>query len=64
MDEKHVNASIGCDVKDCRYHCQSRQYCSLDSIHVANQNGAAHRAQDTVCGSFECRKETTHGGVC
>ena len=35
MDNCKANQSIACSVQQCRYHCGSQNYCSLDKIQMA-----------------------------
>lgn len=60
MKQNEINRAIHCSVEDCRYHCGSENYCSLDSIHVAahEQNPSDEKCVD--CKSFACK----HGGMC
>lgn len=52
-----INQSIGCTVKDCRYHAQSKEYCSLEKIQVVNHHSPAETKECTDCGSFESRNK-------
>lgn len=52
MNGKNGNCSqsIGCSVKDCRYHT-AQNLCNARSIYVENEN--AHRKGETFCATFE-----------
>jgi hypothetical protein len=52
----NTNTSIGCVVKDCSYHAQSADYCTLSKIQVVNHHTPANSKECTDCGSFEARK--------
>lgn len=47
------NASIGCTVTECKYHCQEDNYCTLEQIQVVKHEPQANTIQCTDCGSFE-----------
>lgn len=49
----HINESIGCTVKSCKYHAQEKQYCTLQNIVVGQHNQEAKEKQETDCNSFE-----------
>ena len=51
-----INQSIGCTVKDCRYHAESNEYCVLEKIKVVNHSDPAVTVECTDCGSFESKK--------
>ncbi|NLE25649.1 MAG: DUF1540 domain-containing protein [Clostridiaceae bacterium] len=49
-----ANRSIGCSVKECKYHAKSEPLCSLENIQVSkNKPTAATTESDTECASFE-----------
>lgn len=50
---KH-NESIGCIVKECKFHCKDDDYCTLSNIQVVKHNGKAQEVEATDCGSFKC----------
>ncbi len=52
---KNVNSSIECTVKECKYHCDSQNYCSLDKIHVQTHESNPTMCECVDCGSFECK---------
>ena len=45
-----ANQSIKCTVTQCAHHCQSKGYCSLDSIMVGT-----HEPNPTMCECTDCR---------
>ncbi|MBL4934715.1 DUF1540 domain-containing protein [Clostridium sp. YIM B02515] len=49
------NASIGCTVTECKYHCKDDNYCTLEQIQVVKHEPQASTVQCTDCGSFEIR---------
>ena len=52
--ENYKNSSIGCHVKDCKYHCGDCDYCSKSSIEVSACNcNSTHSSDATCCRSFE-----------
>lgn len=52
----NTNSSIGCTVKDCMYHAQTDQYCTLSKIQVVNHHDPAVTKESTDCGSFEAKR--------
>ncbi|MBQ9964131.1 MAG: DUF1540 domain-containing protein [Clostridia bacterium] len=46
----HANKSIHCSVEQCRYHCGSDNYCSLNAIQVGT-----HEKDPTVCQCVDCQ---------
>ncbi|KMT21191.1 DUF1540 domain-containing protein [Clostridium cylindrosporum] len=49
-----INESIGCKVTACKFHDESKNYCTLDVIKVThNTVSDATCVCDTDCGSFE-----------
>lgn len=48
-----VNRSISCNVRDCKYHAQNENYCTLNAIQVVNHTTPATTKESTDCGSFE-----------
>lgn len=51
--EHRVNPSIQCSVKNCAYHCQEKEYCSLPEIKVGCCDNAPQSCQETKCNSFQ-----------
>lgn len=57
----NTNASIGCTVRDCKYHAQEQQYCTLSKIQIVNHNDPAVTKESTDCDSFETKnKQVVH----
>lgn len=48
-----ANKSIGCSVTQCKYHCKSSDYCSLDKIQVGTHEAQPTESQCTDCQSFK-----------
>ncbi|WP_300382310.1 DUF1540 domain-containing protein [Clostridium sp.] len=46
------NSSIGCTVKQCRYHAMSENYCSLNSIQIGTHEQNPTKIECTDCNSF------------
>lgn len=55
MNCDNANKAIECAVKNCSHHCQSQDYCSLNSIRVGTHESDPTMDQCTDCQSF-CRK--------
>lgn len=53
MPNDNANKSIHCSVSECRYHCDSKDYCSLDSISVGTHEADPTEEQCTDCESFK-----------
>ena len=51
------NRSIGCTVKECKYHCDSENYCSLDKINVGTHESNPTKIECTDCESFKVRTD-------
>jgi len=49
----NINKSIGCTVKECKYHAKTDLYCSLNDIQVVKHHDVARTVESTDCGSFE-----------
>jgi len=50
MECSSKNSSIKCTVDECKYHCGSEQYCTLDCISVG-----AHESNPQVCECVDCK---------
>lgn len=46
----HANNSIKCTVEQCKFHCGSENYCSLDCISVGT-----HESNPEVCECVDCQ---------
>jgi len=54
--DKSANTSIECSVTSCTYHCQDKDYCSLNAIKVSDCGGmTAKTPESTECASFSAR---------
>ncbi len=51
--EKTPNNSIMCTVEQCKHHCQTQDYCSLDNIRVGTHEANPTVVECTDCESFE-----------
>jgi len=51
-----INESIKCVVDQCKYHANTQDYCSLDSITVGTHETNPTMQQCTDCLSFEALK--------
>lgn len=50
------NKSIGCTVTECRHHCESENYCSLEKILVGTHESNPTKVECTDCESFEAKR--------
>ncbi len=48
----HANKCIRCTVTSCQNHCNSEDYCKLDSIQVGTHEANPSQDQCTDCLSF------------
>ncbi|MGI6751362.1 MAG: DUF1540 domain-containing protein [Anaerovoracaceae bacterium] len=55
MANTNANPSIECVVTNCKYHCDTEDYCSLDSIIVGCHEEHPTKAECTDCQSFEIK---------
>ncbi len=51
---KNANHSIKCSVEQCKHHCNSENYCSLDKISVGT-----HEPNPSVCQCVDCESFCT-----
>ena len=49
----NINKSIKCTVQQCKYHCNEKDYCSLDCITVGTHEMNPTESKCTDCKSFE-----------
>lgn len=49
------NQSIKCSVTQCKYHCDTENYCSLNCIQVGTHETNPTMTQCTDCESFEVK---------
>lgn len=54
MKHNH-NDSIACTVGECKFHCTTDDYCTLDKIQVAKHEPVASTVECTDCNSFQKR---------
>ena len=47
-----ANRCIACTVTQCKYHCNSENYCSLEKIQVGSHEADPTMKQCTDCMSF------------
>ena len=52
---RKANDSIKCTVSQCAHHCQSENYCSLDTITVGTHEKNPTDEQCTDCQSFSVK---------
>ncbi len=55
MDNTYANRSIHCTVDSCRFHNDTENYCSLDSINVQTHEKNPTKIECTDCASFMCK---------
>lgn len=53
--DKNANLSIECSVNSCKYHCEDKDYCSLDAIKVGTHESNPTVVECTDCESFELK---------
>ncbi len=52
---ENVNKSIQCTVEQCRHHCKSHDYCSLDTVQIGTHECDPSMEQCTDCLSFRAK---------
>lgn len=57
---KTPNTSIKCSVASCAYHCDDKNYCTLNEIKVGCCDPSVTNCASTECASFELGQ----GGSC
>lgn len=55
MDNSYANQSIKCTVTQCKNHCDTENYCSLNCITVGTHESNPTMDQCTDCKSFEVK---------
>lgn len=55
MADSNANHSIECVVSNCKYHCNTADYCSLDRITVGCHEKHPTQPECTDCQSFEMK---------
>lgn len=53
MNNSYANEAIKCTVQQCKYHCNVKDYCSLNSIQVGTHECNPTQKQCVDCMSFE-----------
>ncbi|MFZ7120360.1 MAG: DUF1540 domain-containing protein [Eubacteriaceae bacterium] len=48
-----INSNIVCNVKECKYHAQNQDYCSLDKIKIVKNANNVTDEKETDCHSFQ-----------
>ncbi len=48
-NKSDANTSIKCSVKSCQNHCNSEDYCGLNSVKIGT-----HESNPTVCQCVDC----------
>ena len=51
----HANKAIACTVTNCRNHCDTADYCSLERIQVGPHEANPTMDQCTDCQSFQLK---------
>jgi hypothetical protein len=51
-----ANTSIECTVKQCQYHCENQNYCSLNTIRVVTHEQNPTEVACTDCSSFKAKQ--------
>ncbi len=52
MERFKANKSIKCSVAQCEHHCDSEEYCSLDTVTIGTHETNPKMEQCTDCMSF------------
>ncbi|MEE1218460.1 MAG: DUF1540 domain-containing protein [Ruminococcus sp.] len=52
IDNSYANHCIQCTVKSCKNHCDTKDYCSLETIKVGTHEQNPTVSQCTDCQSF------------
>lgn len=55
-DCNKANKSIECSVTQCRHHCDTQPFCSLEKIVIATHEANPTVEQCTDCMSFEVKQ--------
>lgn len=50
-----ANESIGCSVEQCKFHSNSKEYCTLNKIMVGTHESNPTKVECTDCNSFELK---------
>lgn len=60
VDNSHCNQSIHCTVTNCKYHNDTKNYCSLNSITVGTHEPNPTNIACTDCESFELKSSCSN----
>ena len=52
---QQANNCIGCVVKNCQFHHQNEDYCTLSHIEVTTHEANPTKVECTDCGSFKVK---------
>ena len=52
---KQKNSCIECTINNCVHHCQTENYCSLDTIRVGTHEANPTKVECTDCESFSLK---------
>lgn len=55
MGTEYKNTAIECSIENCKHHCNSADYCSLDKIKVGTHECDPTKIPCTDCQSFEMK---------
>lgn len=58
MENKSPNPAIECSVKQCEYHCQKENYCSLNTVRIATHEPEPTVSQCVDCESFSVKSQS------
>ena len=50
-----ANKSIKCSVTQCRHHCSSENYCTLNTVDIGTHEVNPTQCQCVDCNSFDCK---------
>ncbi len=58
MTTENANPCIKCTVTQCKHHCTTENYCSLNEIKVGTHEANPTVVQCTDCESFEVKSDS------
>lgn len=53
--DKCANSSISCTVNNCKFHCGTQEYCSLDKVFIGTHESNPTVPQCVDCQSFQTK---------
>lgn len=53
MNCSNGNKSIRCSVEQCRYHCDTANYCTLETVSIGTHEANPTEKKCVDCNSFE-----------